>query len=100
MAGSVSCAAATDTSVAMEGPRIDLNHCHPIASSTFTEGILGAANVAAADGWKAEGGTGKPGDKLVLSVSDAATPEQCSITYVSAFDANTPPTIETTLSGC
>jgi hypothetical protein len=36
----------------------------------------------------------------VIQLSDASTPAKCSISYTSAADATTPPTIETTLDGC
>ena len=100
MATSVSCASATGSSVTMEGLKVALNHCYPEPSGSFTEGILGAANVSASDGWKIDGGSSKPGEKVTVQLSDAATPEKCAITYVSAADANTPPTVEVTLDGC
>jgi MSHA pilin protein MshA len=100
MANGVSCATATGTTVSMEGLKVGLNHCYPEPTGSFTEGILGAANVASADGWKIDGGGSKPGEKLVLQLSDASTPDKCAIAYTSAADANTPPTIETTLDGC
>jgi hypothetical protein len=40
----------------MEGLKVGLNHCYPEPTGSFTEGILGAANVASADGWKIDGG--------------------------------------------
>jgi MSHA pilin protein MshA len=100
MANGISCGSATGTSVTMEGLKIALNHCYPESSGSFTEGVLGAANVSSADGWKIEGGGSKPGEKVILMLGDASTPEQCAITYVSASDANSPPSIETSLSGC
>lgn len=100
MAGGVSCAAATGTTVTMEGASIALNHCYPIPSPTFSAGILGAANVAAADGWTATGGGTAAGDTLVLTLADASTPADCSISYKSAASATAPPVISTTLSGC
>ena len=100
MAGGVSCGAATGSNVTMEGLKVALNHCYPEPTGSFTEGILGAANVSSTDGWKIDGGGSKPGEKVILQLGDASTPEKCSITYVSAADANTPPSIETTLDGC
>jgi MSHA pilin protein MshA len=99
-ANGVSCADATGRNVTMEGAVIALNHCYPTPSTTFTAGILGAANVAAADGWTASGGGTDPADVLVLQLSDASTPADCSISYTSAAATNTPPIIATTLTGC
>lgn len=100
MAGAVSCATATGTTVTMEGLKVALNHCYPEPTGSFTEGILGAANVSAGDGWKIDGGGAKPGEKVTVVLTDAATPEKCSITYTSPADATSTPTIETTLDGC
>ncbi len=105
MANSVSCASATGTSVTLEGLSVDLNHCYPQALGSFTTGVLGAANVAAADGWAVSTGAGltggaTAGSVLVIELADAGTPANCSISFTSAADAVTPPVIATTLTGC
>lgn len=101
-AGGVSCGAATGTSVTMEGLSVDLNHCYPQALAAFTTGVLGASNVAAADGWTLPAGTGgsAAGSVLVVQLSDATTPASCSISYTSAANATTPPVISTSVGGC
>jgi MSHA pilin protein MshA len=100
MANAVSCAAATGTSVSMEGQSVALNHCYPQALGAFGTGILGAANVAAADGWTIVGGAAAVASTVTINLSDAATPANCSIAYTSSADAVTPPTIATTVTGC
>ncbi len=100
MANAVSCAAATGTSVSLEGLSVALNHCYPQALGAFGSGILGAANVNAADGWTIVGGAAAVNSTVTINLSDAATPANCSIAYTSAADATTPPTVTTTVSGC
>ena len=100
MANAVSCATATGTSVSVEGLSVALNHCYPQALGGFGTGILGAANVTAADSWTIVGGNAAAGSLLTINLSDAATPANCSIAYTSAADAVTPPTLVTTVSGC
>lgn len=100
MANAVSCAAATGTSVSVEGLSVALNHCYPQALGAFGSGILGAANVSAADGWTIVGGAAAVGSVVTIDLSDAATPANCSIAYTSSADAVTPPSIVTTVSGC
>jgi hypothetical protein len=84
----------------VEGLSVALNHCYPQALGAFTTGILGAANVSAADGWTIVGGAATAGATVTLNLSDAATPASCSIVYTSAADASTPPTVATTVTGC
>lgn len=98
--GAMACDHAQGDTVVLEGRRLALNHCYPEASGAFGEGILAAADVSAADGWKIEGGGHRAGEQLMLQLADAPVPEACSIRYVSARDARTPPAIETTLDGC
>jgi MSHA pilin protein MshA len=62
---------------------------HPGVRPASHRPTAGRSTVAAASG-----------EKLVLQLSDASTPDKCAIAYTSAADANTPPTIETTLDGC
>lgn len=100
MANAVSCASATGTSVSMEGLSVALNHCYPQALGAFGSGILGASNVAAADGWTIVGGAAAVASTVTITLSDAATPANCSIAYTSSADAVTPPTVATTVSGC
>lgn len=103
MATSVSCAQAAGTSVTLEGLSVALNHCYPQALGAFNDGVLGAANVAAADGWAisaASAGGAAAGTALVIELSDASTPANCSVSYTSAADATTPPVIGTTVNGC
>jgi MSHA pilin protein MshA len=103
MASSVSCAQAAGTSVTLEGMSVALNHCYPQALGVFNGGVLGAANVVAADGWTISGtsaGGAAAGSALVIELSDAATPANCSVSYTAAADANTPPVITSTVSGC
>ena len=102
MANAVSCGAATGTTVSVEGLSVALNHCYPQALGGFGTGILGAANVAAADGWVigASAGGAPAGSAVSINLSDAATPATCSILYTAAADASTPPTVATTVGGC
>lgn len=100
MANAQSCAAPTAGTVSLEGLTVALNHCYPQALGAFGTGILGAANVTAADGWTIVGGAAAVGTLLTINLSDAATPANCSIAYTSAADAVTPPTVVTTVSGC
>lgn len=102
MANAVSCATATGTTVSVEGLSVALNHCYPQALGAFGTGILGASNVAAADGWVigSSAGAAAAGSAVSINLSDAATPANCSISYTSAADASTPPTVATTVSGC
>lgn len=97
---SVVCDAAQGGSVVLDGRQLALNHCYPEAAGAFNEGILAAAEVSASDGWKIEGGGHQPGAQLLLQLADATVPEACSIRYMAARDARTPPAIETTLDGC
>ena len=103
VANSVSCGAATGTSVTLEGLSVDLNHCYPQALGSFATGVLGASNVAAADGWAISAGSpggAAAGTALVIELADATTPASCSVSYTSAANANTPPVFATTVSGC
>ncbi|MFN7726609.1 MAG: type II secretion system protein [Rubrivivax sp.] len=104
MANSVSCAS-TSGSVTMEGTTINLNHCYPQATSAFTDGILAAANVVAADGWTVstttgEGGGTSAGSVLVIQLSDAVTPGSCKVSYTAPGSAGAQPTITATTSAC
>jgi MSHA pilin protein MshA len=104
MANSVSCSSATG-SVTMEGATINLNHCYPQATSAFTDGILAAANVAAADGWTVSAVAGETGGTtagsvLVIQLSDAATPGSCQVSYTAPSAAGAQPTITATTSAC
>lgn len=104
MANSVSCSS-TSGAVTMEGTTINLNHCYPQATSAFTDGILAAANVAAADGWTVsavtgEGGGTTAGSVLVIQLSDASTPASCKVSYTAPATAGAPPTITATTSAC
>lgn len=102
LANGVSCGTATGTSVTLEGTSIALNHCYPIADDDFAVGILAASNVSAADGWTFPSGTGGTGAgaTLVVRLSDATTPANCQITYISPAAANGAPTITPDTSGC
>jgi MSHA pilin protein MshA len=104
MANSVSCSSSTG-SVSMEGTTINLNHCYPQALSAFTDGILAAANVSAADGWTVSATAGETGGStagsvLVIQLSDAATPGSCKVSYTAAAAAGGQPTITATTSAC
>lgn len=104
IANGVSCATATGTNVALEGLTIDLNHCYPQALTTFTTGILGAANVETNASWTAamaSGSTaGAAGASLELTLSDASTPANCKVVYTAAASASSPASVTTTTSGC
>lgn len=102
MAAQVSCGAATGTSVALEGLSVALNHCYPQALGTFGQGVLGAANVTAVDGWVigSNPGAAAAGSVLTIQLPEAAVPANCSITYTSPAAAAASPTIATTVSGC
>lgn len=102
MANSISCGSASGTSVSMEGRTIDLNHCYPQALTSFTGGILGAANVESGDGWTVRTGTGgaTAGTALVIELSGATTPANCSISYTSAAGSGTPPVVSTDTTAC
>lgn len=103
MANGISCGAASGTTVSMEGASVALNHCYPQALGTFTTGVLAAANVSASDGWAVSttsAGGATAGTALVIELSDAATPANCSVSYTSAANATTPPVVTSTVSGC
>lgn len=109
MASGLSCATASITSSTtpaaplLEGRSISLNHCYPQALTAFNAGILGAANVESTDNWTAAIATGTAGAAaavLDLTLSDAATPASCKISYTAAADATTPPVITSTTTGC
>ena len=104
LANGLSCGTASVTGgVTLEGTAIDLNHCYGQALGALTTGILGAANISAADNWVVDGtkgGGNTAGSEVQINLSDAATPANCSITYKSAANATTPPVITATLTGC
>ena len=111
MASNISCGTAsvtgstTPAAPALEGLTVDLNHCYPQALGSFTTGVLGAANVAAADGWTVSATAGEvggatAGSKVVIQLSDATTPANCSISYTAAANGTTPPVIATTVPRC
>ena len=102
MANAVSCATATGTSVSIEGLTVALNHCYPQALSGFGTGILGAANVAAADEWVvgSNAGASTAGSVLTIQQSGATTPASCSVTYTSPANATAAATVTTTVTGC
>ncbi len=102
MAASVACGNATGNSVAMESLTVDLNHCYPQALGAFGQGILGAANVLAADDWVvgSNAGAASAGSVLTIQLAESATPANCSITYTSPATATASPTVVTTVSGC
>ena len=106
LANGKSCGTASDaTGVTLEGMAVALNHCYPQALSAFSGGILGAANVSGSDGWTVSATAGQTGGAnaasvLVIQLGDASTPASCSISYTSAADADTPPAVSTTTTGC
>jgi MSHA pilin protein MshA len=102
MAAQVSCGSATGTTVALEGLVVDLNHCYPQALGNFTQGILGAANIRAADDWVVGGNAGAAaaGSLLTIQLPDAATPANCSITYTSPATATGAGSVAVDVSGC
>ena len=102
LAAQVACGSATGTSVALEGLSVDLNHCYPQALGIFGQGVLGAANVLAADDWVvgSNAGAAAAGSVLTIQLSEATTPANCSITYTAAATLNSAPSIATTVSGC
>jgi MSHA pilin protein MshA len=95
MASSVSCSDASSSTATLEGTTIALNYCYPQALTSFSAGVLSAANVASTDGWTATGTS-----PLLLTLDDAATPASCSVSYTPAASASAPPVIATTVSGC
>lgn len=102
MAAQVACGTATGTSVALEGLTVDLNHCYPQALGNFGQGVLGAANILAADDWVvgSNAGAAAAGSVLTIQLSEATTPANCSITYTSPATANSTPSLASTVSGC
>jgi MSHA pilin protein MshA len=103
MANGVSCGAASGTTASLEGTTVALNHCYPQALGSLTTGIFGASNVAAADSWVIDttnAGGATAGTIVQINLSDATTPASCSISYTSATNATTPPSITATTSGC
>ncbi len=102
MAAQVTCGSATGTTVTLEGMAIDLNHCYPQALGSFGQGVLGAANIVAADDWVvgSNAGAAAAGSVLTIQLSEATTPANCSITYTSPATATNAPTVATTVSGC
>ncbi len=102
MAAQVACGSATGTSVALEGLTVDLNHCYPQALGNFGQGVLGAANILAADDWVVGSNTGAAaaGSLLTIQLSQATSPANCSITYTAPATASDAPVIVTSVSGC
>jgi MSHA pilin protein MshA len=106
LASSISCSAASVTgssspaAPSLEGVTVDLNYCYPQALASFTTGILGAANVSAADGWTISGGSATAGTAVVIQLSDAATPASCAVSYTAPAAAASSPDITATVSGC
>ena len=102
MAVPVACGTATGTSVVLEGLSIDLNHCYPQALGAFGTGVLGAANVLAADGWVvgSNAGAAAAGSVLTIQLNDASTPANCSITYTSPASVTAAPAVVMDVSGC
>jgi MSHA pilin protein MshA len=100
LANGVSCAAATGTAVTLEGTSIDLNYCYPQALGAFTTGVLAAANVASTDGWTIAGGAAAGGSTVTVTLNDAATPANCSVSYTSPAASNTAGATATTVTGC
>ena len=102
MAAQVQCGTATGTSVALEGLSIDLNHCYPQALGGFGTGVLGAANVLAADGWVlgSNAGASAAGSALTIQLPDAASAANCAITYTSPANASAAPAVAIDVSGC
>ncbi len=102
MAAQVSCGSATGTSVMLEGLAVDLNHCYPQALGSFGQGILGAANIRAADDWVvgSNAGAAAAGSVLTIQLPDAATPANCSITYTSPTTAAGAGSVAVNVTGC
>jgi MSHA pilin protein MshA len=102
MAAQVPCGSATGTSVTLEGLSVALNHCYPQALGTFGQGVLGAANVLAADDWAigSNAGAAAAGSVLTIQLSGADTPANCSVTYTSPVSAAGAPSIAVDVSGC
>ena len=102
MAAQVACGSATGTTVALEGLNIALNHCYPQALGAFGSGVLGAANVLAADGWVvgSNAGAAAAGSVLTIQLSEGTTPANCSITYTSPANATAAPSVAVDVSGC
>jgi MSHA pilin protein MshA len=110
MANGTSCSLGTVSSsstvgVTMEGTAVDLNYCYAQASTAFGVGILGAANLASADGWDLETTSGKKGGTaggsvIQVNLHDASDPTNCYVSYTSAASATVPPVITSVTSGC
>ncbi|MBL8328671.1 MAG: type II secretion system protein [Rubrivivax sp.] len=103
MAEGTSCATATGTTVSLEGRSIALNYCYPQSLTGLTAGILGASNVDA-EGWTvamATGSTaGAAGAVLELTMTAAATPANCKISYTAAAASGGAPSVVTDTTGC
>jgi MSHA pilin protein MshA len=99
IASGTSCGVASVTAgPSFEGATIPLNYCYPQATAT---GILTAANITAStDGYTVTGGGGTAGTAIVLEVSSARTPANCSVSYTSPAAASTPPIISVDISAC
>ena len=104
IAKGISCGSAavtsSDTPAApkFEGADISLNYCYPQATAAA---VLTAANITpSSDGFTTSGGGATAGTALVLQVSSARTPANCSVSYTSPAAASTAPTISVDISGC
>lgn len=91
-------------SVTLDGEPIALVHCQPQALPAFEHGVLGAARVAAADGWQlsldpAQAGGSAPGSALAVQAVDAPLPAQCAVVYTAAT-ASAPAHVATLTAGC
>lgn len=90
--------------VTLDGEPIALVHCQPQALPAFDQGVLGAARVAAADGWQLSlaspfhGGHG-PGQALAIEAVDAPLPAQCAVVYTAAR-VDAPAQVATLTGGC
>jgi MSHA pilin protein MshA len=98
MANGNSCGA--DSTISMEGRTINLNNCYPQALTSFTDGIMGAANISTNDGWTVGGGGATAGTALTLQLAGGSTPANCAISYAAPASANAAPAVSYTTSGC
>lgn len=98
------CSDARPGSITLDGEPIALVHCQPQALPAFDQGVLGAARVAATDGWQlslaadASGGAGA-GQAVAIEASDAPLPAQCAVVYTAAR-ADAPARVATLTGGC
>lgn len=90
------CRDPTPHTLTLDGEPIALRHCQPLPVADFDQGLLAAARVSPADGWRLAPSTA---DRLVIELGEAPQPARCAITF-SAAGPDQPATVSTLTDGC